>query len=233
MAFKDTILTFEDDKIVTDDGGEVMMSWEAPIMEKSAEYVCQSKGDILEIGFGMGICSDYIQAQDVNSHTIVEIHPQIIEKLNIWANGKSNVTVVEGDWNRVSGFGTYDGIFLDTFGADSVLFLTITEWDTNYVVIAANVTVGLEYVLLSTRTNEVLWSYSEKIVIDTGSSSGNILVDVIATAVSTAMTDYVPIASSVHQEAVKALPFGVYHPKSGNDGIEKTVVSSSKEVALQ
>ena len=115
MAFKDTILTFEDDKILTDDDREVMMSWEAPIMEKSAKYICQSKGDILEIGFGMGICSDYIQAEGVNSHTIVEIHPQVIEKLKIWAVGKSNVTIVEGDWNSVE-LETYDGIFLDTFG---------------------------------------------------------------------------------------------------------------------
>ena len=118
MAFKDTILTFEDDKIVTDDNKEVMMSWEAPIMEKSAEYICQSKGDILEIGFGMGICSDYIQAEGVNSHTIVEIHPQIIEKLDIWAEGKTNVTVVEGDWNSVE-LSTYDGIFIDTFGDEN------------------------------------------------------------------------------------------------------------------
>ncbi len=90
MAFKDTILTFEEDKIITDDENgnmEVMMRWEAPIMEKSAEYICQSKGDILEIGFGMGICSDYIQAEGVNSHTIVEIHPQILERLNTWASG--------------------------------------------------------------------------------------------------------------------------------------------------
>jgi hypothetical protein len=115
MAFKDTILTFEDDKILTDTGSEVMMSWEAPIMEKSAEYICQSKGDILEIGFGMGICSDYIQAQGVNSHTIVEIHPQIIERLKTWASGKSNVAIVEGDWNSVD-LGTYDGIFIDTYG---------------------------------------------------------------------------------------------------------------------
>ena len=115
MAFKDNILTFEDDKIITDDGREVMMGWEAPIMEKSAEYICQSKGDILEIGFGMGICSDYIQAQGVNSHTIVEIHPQIIEKLKIWAEDKSNVIIVEGDWSSVSGLGTYDGIFIDTY----------------------------------------------------------------------------------------------------------------------
>ena len=115
MEFKDTTLVFTDNEIVIDDGRSVMMSWEAPIMEKSAEYICQSKGDILEIGFGMGICSDYIQAQGVNSHTIVEIHPQVIEKLKIWAEGKSNVTIVEGDWNSVE-LDTYDGIFLDTYG---------------------------------------------------------------------------------------------------------------------
>ena len=119
MAFKDDILTFEDDKIITNDGREVMMDWEAPIMEKSAEYICESKGNILEIGFGMGICSNYIQAQGVNSHTIVEIHPQILEKLNEWASDKSNITIVEGDWNNASGLSTYDGIFLDTFGDDN------------------------------------------------------------------------------------------------------------------
>ena len=117
MAFKDNILEFSDTKIIdTNSESEVMMSWEDDIMEKSAEYICQSKGDILEIGFGMGICADYIQAQGVNSHTIIEIHPQIIEKLKIWADGKSNVTIVEGDWNSVDGLGTYDGIFIDTFG---------------------------------------------------------------------------------------------------------------------
>mgnify|MGYP003134881810 CR=1 FL=1 len=118
MAFKDTALTFEDDKIITDDNVEVMMDWEAPIMEKSAEYVCQSKGDILEIGFGMGICSDYIQAQDVNSHTIVEIHPQIIERLKVWAEDKDNVTIVEGDWHNVE-LSSYDGIFIDTYGDEN------------------------------------------------------------------------------------------------------------------
>ena len=121
MAFKDNTLTFSDTKIVDNSTEiEVMMNWEAPIMQKSAEYICQSKGDILEIGFGMGICSDYIQAQGVNSHTIVEIHPQIISRLNTWASGKSNVTIIEGDWDSVSGLSTYDGIFLDTFGDDKL-----------------------------------------------------------------------------------------------------------------
>jgi protein arginine N-methyltransferase 2 len=120
MAFKDDTLQFFDNKIVDSKGIEVMMDWEAPIMEKSAEFVCHNKGDILEIGFGMGICADYIQAQGVNSHTIIEIHPQIIEKLKIWANGKSNVTIVQGDWNVVDGLSTYDGIFFDTYGDDSL-----------------------------------------------------------------------------------------------------------------
>ena len=120
MAFKDTTLTFSENKIVESDFGmEVMMDWEAPIMEKSAEYICESKGDILEIGFGMGICSDYIQAQGVNSHTIIEIHPQIIEKLKIWAENKSNVTIIEGDWLASGITDKYDGIFLDTFGDES------------------------------------------------------------------------------------------------------------------
>ena len=85
-------------------------------MEKCAEYICHNSGDVLEIGFGMGICADYIQAQGVNSHTIIEIHPQILEKLNTWASDKSNVTVIEGDWANLSLTDTYDGIFLDTFG---------------------------------------------------------------------------------------------------------------------
>ena len=123
MAFKDSILTFSDTKIVdSSTNGEVMMSWEAPIMEKCAEFICHNKGDVLEIGFGMGICADYIQAQGVNSHTIVEIHPQIIEKLKIWADGKSNVTIVEGDWYGASGLSTYDGIFLDTYRDDSSIY---------------------------------------------------------------------------------------------------------------
>ena len=119
MAFKDETLTFEDTKILNEDGAEVMMNWEAPIMEKSAEFICHNNGDILEIGFGMGICSDYIQEQGVNSHTIIEIHPQIIEKLKIWASDKSNVTIIEGDWNSVEDLSTYDGIFIDTYGDEN------------------------------------------------------------------------------------------------------------------
>ena len=121
MEFKEQELVFQDDRIVMKEYSDqvVMMTWEDEIMKKSAEYICESKGDILEIGFGMGMCADYIQAQGVNSPTIIEIHPQIIEKLNAWASDKSNVTIIEGDWNSVNGLSSYDGIFIDTFGDDN------------------------------------------------------------------------------------------------------------------
>jgi hypothetical protein len=121
MAFKDNTLEFSDTQIFDMQSGlEVMMFWEVPIMQKAAEYISHNKGDVLEIGFGMGICADYIQEQGVNSHTIIEIHPQILEKLNDWASDKSNVTIIEGDWANLSLTDTYDGIFLDTFGDDNL-----------------------------------------------------------------------------------------------------------------
>ena len=122
--YKDRTLTFTSDKIYFEDTGtqfEVMMDWEDSIMKASADYVCEGGGDILEIGFGMGIAADYIQANSISSHTIVENHPQIIEKAKAWASGKSNVTIVEGDWYDVKdSLSTYDGIFYDTYGDENM-----------------------------------------------------------------------------------------------------------------
>ena len=124
MSYIDKTLVFEDDKIYYLDESEsecqVMMDWEDDIMKASADYVCENGGDILEIGFGMGISANYIQANSINSHTIIENHPQIIEKAKVWANGKSNVTIIEGDWYDIKdSLSTYDGVFYDTFGDEN------------------------------------------------------------------------------------------------------------------
>ena len=131
MSYKDKTLIFESDNIYYNDANDsiemqVMMDWEDVVMKKSADYVCQNGGDILEIGFGMGIAADYIQANSIRSHTIVENHPQIINYAKIWAADKPNVTIVEADWNvvrdkrRSNSLGTYDGIFYDTFGDENM-----------------------------------------------------------------------------------------------------------------
>ena len=130
MAYIDQTLTFEADKVYyTDEGIEfqVMMTWEDSIMEASANYVCEGGGDILEIGFGMGISAGYIQANSITSHTIVENHPQMIAKAKAWAIGKSNITIVEGDWYDVKdSLSTYDGIFYDTWDDDNTEYF-VTE----------------------------------------------------------------------------------------------------------
>ena len=125
MSYLDKTLVFEEDKIYYMEEGDfecqVMMSWEDDIMKASADYICENGGDILEIGFGMGISANYIQANSITSHTIIENHPQIIEKAKAWANGKSNVTIVEGDWYEVKdSLSTYDGLFYDTWGDNNV-----------------------------------------------------------------------------------------------------------------
>ncbi|MDG0979104.1 MAG: DUF799 family lipoprotein [Halieaceae bacterium] len=123
-------------------------------------------------------------------------------------------------------------MFRDVFGADAVLYVTIEEWETNYIVLAANVTVGLSYVLRSTTTDEVLWSYKARQVVDTaGQSSGFLLLDVIKTAVTTAMTDYLPIAYRVNAQAVTTMPYGDYHPQTGADGDSGIVLKSVKDAA--
>ena len=124
MSYLDKTLIFEDSKIYYTDNGEelqVMMSWEDDVMKASANYICGNGGDILEIGFGMGIAADYIQSNDINSHTIIEIHPQIIEKAKVWAQDKPNVTIIENDWYSVKdSLSTYDGVFHDTWMDNNV-----------------------------------------------------------------------------------------------------------------
>jgi len=136
--------------------------------------------------------------------------------------------IIEG--TQVKGLPT--SVFKKNFGADSVLFMTIENWDKHYAVVAGNVTVGIKYVLMSTTTNEILWSYDQKVVVDTSGSSGNILVDLVATAISTAVADYVPVAAQVHLTAIESMPFGKYHPQSGSDGNMKSVNLTAKEAAL-
>ena len=122
-------LTFESDKITTPSNTEVMMDWEHPLMSASAAYVTQNGGDILELGFGMGISAGYMHSHSISSHTIVENHPDIIPKAVEWASNKSNVTIISQSWmewmdefttEENKNLSTFDGIFYDTYGDDDM-----------------------------------------------------------------------------------------------------------------
>ena len=111
---RDRKIEFLDDSIEDEYGFTIMHSWEDPQMKKHAEVVCRNGGDILEIGFGMGISATYIQHQNIKSHTIIEIHPVIARRAREWAKDKPNVIIIEADWyDVVDDLKTYDGIFYD------------------------------------------------------------------------------------------------------------------------
>jgi spermidine synthase len=74
---------------------EVMGDWEIPLMRKHAGICCYNGGDILEIGFGMALFATESQKIGIQTHTIVEIHPQILETLYDWVKDKSGVKIIE------------------------------------------------------------------------------------------------------------------------------------------
>jgi protein arginine N-methyltransferase 2 len=133
MAYIQKQLVFEESKIYFTDATsptgrkEVMMDWEAPIMYASAQYVAENGGNILEIGYGMGISAGYIQTFSPRSHTIVEIHPEIANKANKWGARRGGVTILQGDWysltKEIGGLGPYDGIFYDAYADENIKHL--------------------------------------------------------------------------------------------------------------
>jgi protein arginine N-methyltransferase 2 len=129
MAYIERELVFQESKIYFADAssptGEkaVMMDWEDTIMYASAQYVAENGGNILEIGYGMGISANYIQSFRPKSHIIVEIHPEIARVASGWGRKQEGVTILQGDWfklkKEIQANAPYDGIFYDAYGDEN------------------------------------------------------------------------------------------------------------------
>jgi protein arginine N-methyltransferase 2 len=110
-------LTYLEDRLVDEDGNSVMMSWEHPIMKATARLICPGGGDVLNIGFGMGLIDTEIQRLKPRSHTIIEPHPDVQAKMidDGWG-AKKNVTLHSDFWqNVVADLPAFDGIYFDTW----------------------------------------------------------------------------------------------------------------------
>jgi type IV protein arginine methyltransferase len=59
--FSENINFHPNGEIQSQNGKWIMMEWEREIMEASARAICINGGDILNVGFGMGIIDSYIQ----------------------------------------------------------------------------------------------------------------------------------------------------------------------------
>ena len=114
------------------------------------------------------------------------------------------------------------------FGADVAVFTIIKAWDKQ--VIGSTICIEIEYIFKSTKTNEILYNRDATIRCNTSSSYGNRgLLDVLISAIKTAVIDYVSIAVMCNESALDDIPYGKYHP---SHGLDKEESANPKKISI-
>ena len=115
------MLTIEKDKnneeiILSKDQEQVMMEWEKPYMEASIDFL-SPKGHVLEVGFGCGYAATQIMKYPIESYTIIECDPVVIEKIKEWRKNRPiPIEIIEGTWQKqLSTLGVFDEVYFDDF----------------------------------------------------------------------------------------------------------------------
>jgi type IV protein arginine methyltransferase len=119
-------LRYVDGVLLDADNEAVMMGWEAPLMVHHADIICGNTagsgsgcGDVLNVGFGLGIIDTEIQKRNPRSHTIIEAHPDVHARmLELGWDKKPGVKILFGRWQDVVSQledHSLDGIFWDTY----------------------------------------------------------------------------------------------------------------------
>lgn len=118
-------LTYTDDGRLLDPFGRaVMMDWEEPIMKHQAHTVASNGGDVLNVGFGLGLVDGFIQSYSPKTHWIIEGHPDVQRKMieDGWLK-KPNVRCIFSKWQDViHHLPKFDGIYWDTWDEEPYEF---------------------------------------------------------------------------------------------------------------
>jgi len=124
-SYRNEKLTYTDDgRLLDSNGHSVMMEWEDELMKIGAETICRNGGDVLNVGFGMGIIDTYIEEHRPRTHWIIEGHPDVQRKIieDGWLK-KPHVKVIFKPWQEVIyHLPKFDGIYFDTWAEDQMKF---------------------------------------------------------------------------------------------------------------
>lgn len=117
--------------------------------------------------------------------------------------------------------------FQRIFGADAALFTVIHRWEKQ--ALNSQILYDISYQLRSLKTNEALFErrVSGGLHISSGNFGGGLfgaLGQLVADALTTALTDKVIAARLANKEILKDLPAGLYHTDHKKD--QKTLVDS-------
>lgn len=114
------------------------------------------------------------------------------------------------------------------FGAHSVIYVEILEWESKYNVLSAGVRVHFLYTIKDGRSGKLLWQDEETFFHNKSSSSGNIIADLLANAIVAAVdnvrSDYTPVAHAANATALlrdgQGIPFGPYSGQYKKDAAQ-------------
>ncbi|MDD2960570.1 MAG: DUF799 family lipoprotein [Muribaculaceae bacterium] len=105
--------------------------------------------------------------------------------------------------------------FRKFFGVDAVLFTTINRWEKQSGL--SYITVGIDYVLKSAKTGEVLFSRSGEVTVNFSSGNNNGLLGLALDMIATATADKIIVARRCNNYIFSDLPAGKYSPQYDKD----------------
>jgi guanidinoacetate N-methyltransferase len=102
-------------------GFQVMQDWETQYMKELATIATSEKGQVLEVGFGLGISAGFVQESPaIDKHTVIEAHSEVVD----FARTKFSKEIAAGRMEILTGFWedvthnlpseSFDGILFDT-----------------------------------------------------------------------------------------------------------------------
>ncbi len=108
------------------------------------------------------------------------------------------------------------------FGANAILYITVEEWDTKYVLIDSTTGVEIKFELVSSAGNKI-WAATKRVDksssdahVNSNNALGQLIGDAISAAWTRAFPDYRPLAERAAREVFildnTRIPPGPYHP---------------------
>jgi hypothetical protein len=93
----------------------IMSYFEEPIMADVVQKIVTPNGNLLNVGYGLGLFDKEAQKIGVSSHTIIECHPKIAEMCDL-----ENVEMICSTWQEaipklIEGNRKFDTIWFDTY----------------------------------------------------------------------------------------------------------------------
>lgn len=113
-------VTYDDHNLTIADY-HVMADWEQPYMQRLAGIAASRGGTVLEVGYGMGISAAALHACAIESHVVIECHPDVIARCvatHRTAIADGSMHLMTGYWQDVTPMlaaDSIDGILFDTY----------------------------------------------------------------------------------------------------------------------